>query len=116
MKRIGIITFQKLGNLGADLQAYALAEKLRRMRYAAENIDYLYYKHPRHLGGAMEGATIPVSLKNRLKVALFPIVTALRRPESSKKRRLRKRRFDDWFEKNVCVGKEYRSVKSLVNK
>lgn len=113
MKRIGIITFQKLGNLGADLQAYALAEKLRRMRYAVENIDYLYYKHPRHLGGAMEGATIPVSLKNRLKVALFPIVTALRRPESSKKRRLRKRRFDDWFEKNVCVGKEYRSVKSL---
>lgn len=113
MKRIGIITFQKLGNIGADLQAYALAAKLRHMGYAAENIDYLYYKHPRHVGGTMERATIPVSLKNRLKVALFPIVAALRRPESAKKKRLRKRRFDAWFDKNVRVGQEYRSVKSL---
>lgn len=113
MKRVGIITFQKIGNLGADLQAYALAEKLRRMGYSAENIDYLYYKHPRHVGGKLERATIPVSLKNRFKVALFPLVNALRRPEGIKKRRNRRKYFDVWFNKNVRVGQEYRSVKSL---
>lgn len=113
MKRIGIITFQRIGNYGAELQAYALGAKLRHMGYAAENIDYLYYKHPRHISSAMERPTIPVSFKNRLKILLFPLVAALRNRESPKTKRTRKIRFNDWFVKNVSVGREYRSVMSL---
>ena len=113
MKRIGIITFQRIGNYGAELQAYALGAKLRHMGYAAENIDYLYYKHPRHISSAMERPTIPVTFKNRLKILLFPMVAALRNRESQRTKRARKIRFNDWFTKNVCVGREYRSVMSL---
>lgn len=113
MKRIGIITFQRIGNYGAELQAYALGAKLRHMGYAAENIDYLYYKHPRHISSAMERPTIPVTFKNRLKILLFPLVAALRNRESQRTKRARMIRFNDWFTKNVCVGREYRSVMSL---
>jgi len=113
VKRIGIITFQRIGNYGAELQAYALGAKLRHMGYAAENIDYLYYKHPRHISSAMERPTIPVTFKNRLKILLFPLVAALRNRESQRTKRARMIRFNDWFTKNVCVGREYRSVMSL---
>ena len=67
MKRIGIITIQKCDNYGADLQAYALQAKLRLMGYDAENIDYLFYKHPRHQCGKMEKPVLPISCKNRIK-------------------------------------------------
>lgn len=36
--RIGIITIQKCGNYGADLQAYALGAKLRSMGCYSENL------------------------------------------------------------------------------
>jgi len=52
--KVGVITIQKCDNFGADLQAYALQRKLQLMGYDAENIDYLFYKHPRHQGGRGE--------------------------------------------------------------
>jgi len=113
MKRVGIITIQKCNNFGADLQAYALGAKLRLMGYDAENIDYLFYKHPRHLGGCMEKPVLPISLKNRIKEFLFPILVWLRGLRNRRLRRDCARRFEDWFKANVKVGREYRSVKSL---
>ena len=76
--KIGIITIQKCNNYGADLQAYALGAKLRSMGYDAENIDYLFYKHPRHQGGKLERPTLPISLKNRIKEILSPIIATLK--------------------------------------
>ena len=61
----------------------------------------------------MERPTIPVTFKNRLKILLFPLVAALRNRESQRTKRARMIRFNDWFTKNVCVGREYRSVMSL---
>ena len=113
MKRIGIITIQKCGNYGADLQAYALGAKLREMGYVAENIDYLFYKHPRHLGGEMENPVLPVSWKNRIKECLFPIVVRMKDLRKGPAAKERQRRFNEWFKNNVLVGREYRSVKSL---
>ena len=113
MTRVGIITIQKCDNYGADLQAYALGAKLRSMGYDAENIDYLFYKHPRHLGGRGERPVLPISIKNKIKEFLFPIVTKLKSLKNRVARAERHRRFDAWFNMNVKVGREYRSVKSL---
>lgn len=113
MKRVGIITIQKCDNFGADLQAYALGAKLRSMGYDAENIDYLFYKHPRHLGGRGERPVLPISIKNKVKEFLFPVVTRLRGLKNRGARAERHRRFDAWFIANVKVGREYRSVQSL---
>lgn len=114
MKRIGIITIQKCDNFGADLQAYALGEKLRSMGYDAENIDYLFYKHPWHSkSGGMEKPVLPISLVNKVKENLFPVLQAIKGKRNSGAIRERHRRFDEWFRRNVKVGREYRSVKSL---
>lgn len=114
MTRIGIITIQKCDNFGADLQAYALGVKLRMMGYDAENIDYLFYKHSRHLkSGGMENPVLPISLVNKIKERLFPILNAIRGIRNAAIAHERQRRFDAWFERNVKVGREYRSVKSL---
>ena len=111
--RIGIITIQRCDNFGADLQAYALGAKLRSMGYDAENIDYLFYKHFRHQGGKMEKPVLPISFKNHVKELLFPVVSVLRGFRNRKRLTERHRRFDVWFEKNVKVGQEYRSVERL---
>ena len=114
MKRVGIITIQKCDNFGADLQAYALGAKLRSMGYDAENIDYLFYKHPRHSkSGGMEKPVLPISLVNKVKEKLFPILQMIRGVRNSGAVRERHQRFEDWFRQNVKVGREYRSVKSL---
>lgn len=113
MKRIGIITIQKCDNYGADLQAYALQAKLRLMGYDAENIDYLFYKHPRHQCGKKEKPVLPISFKNRIKERLFPIVAWVRSFKSWQIGAERHRRFEKWFKKNVKTGVEYRSVDSL---
>ena len=113
MMRVGIITIQKCDNFGADLQAYALGAKLRSMGYDAENIDYLFYKHPRHLGGRGECPVLPISIKNKIKEFLFPIVMRQKSLKNRVARAERHRRFDAWFNANVKVGREYRSVKSL---
>ena len=114
MKRIGIITIQKCDNFGADLQAYALGAKLRGLGYDAENIDYLFYKHPRHSkSGGMEKPVLPISLVNKIKEKLFPVLQVIKGKRNSGAIRERHQRFDEWFRQNVKVGREYRSVKSL---
>ena len=42
MKKIGIITILNVNNYGAELQAFSLQYKLRKMGYQAEIINYLY--------------------------------------------------------------------------
>lgn len=113
MKRIGIITIQKCNNFGADLQAYALGAKLRSMGYDAENIDYLFYKNPRHRGGKLDRPVLPISLKNRVKEALFPVLARVKGFRNNRRQLKRSERFSSWFAANVKTGREYRSVKSL---
>ena len=113
MKRVGIITIQKCNNYGADLQAYALGAKLSSLGYDAENIDYLFYKHPRHQGGKLEKPVLPISMKNRIKEFLFPIIASFKGLRNKCVTMERNKRFDEWFSRNVKVGREYRSVKSL---
>lgn len=118
MKRIGIITIQKCDNFGADLQAYALGAKLRSMGYDAENIDYLFYKHPRHQKGTGENPVIRLTLVNRIKERLFPFVEKLRRLRhggwAARKAQVQRAvRFAEWFKQNLPSSREYRSVSAL---
>lgn len=110
MKRIGIITFQKCGNFGADLQAYALCHKLRKLGYDAENIDYLHCTHPRHINNRASRPVLPMSIKNILKARLFPLIKLIREGRSHKQRGLC---FEKWFHDNVITSKEYRDAASL---
>lgn len=111
--KIGIITIQKCDNFGADLQAYALQKKLQLMGYDAENIDYLFYKNPRHQKRAGEKPIFKLSLVNRLKEKIFPLVVGLRNLRHWGKMAKRRARFEAWFKAHVRCGKEYRSVRSL---
>lgn len=111
--RIGIITIQKCDNFGADLQAYALGAKLRSLGYDAENIDYLFYKHPRHEDGKGEKPIFKLSIVNRAKEFLFPIVSALKNLNRRSIIKARRARFAAWTNRYLRCGSEYRSVASL---
>lgn len=111
--RIGIITIQKCDNFGADLQAYALGAKLRSLGYEAENIDYLFYKHPRHVGGTGEKPIFRLPPVTWVKERLFPTVSAVRNLRRRETVRARSARFSAWAEAHLKCGGEYRSVASL---
>lgn len=111
--KIGIITIQKCNNFGADLQAYALGAKLRNLGYDAENIDYLFYKHPRHINSKREKPIFKLSIVNRVKELLFPIVERVRNFKHRKAMTIRAAKFSAWTDKHLKCGSEYRSVDSL---
>lgn len=111
--KIGIITIQKCDNFGADLQAYALGAKLRSLGYDAENIDYLFYKHPRHQKGRDEAPIFKMSLKSRIKERIGPLFSRIRRLRNGGDNAKRKELFREFFSQNIPCGREYRSVKSL---
>src|SRR5574344_508511 len=113
MKKIGIITIQKCDNFGADLQAYALGAKLRGRGFEAENIDYLFYKHPGHLSGKGENPIFKLSFVNRVKEFLFPILAGLKCLKRRKAMASRHAKFASWTDRHLKCGPEYRSVASL---
>lgn len=111
--KIGIITIQKCNNFGADLQAFALQKKLQLMGYEAENIDYVFYKNPRHLKGRGDRPVLRLSVVNLIKEALFPILERVRNFKKRRAMSIRAIKFDAWIVKNVRQSPEYRSVASL---
>ena len=113
MKRIGIITIQKCDNFGADLQAYALGAKLRSMGYDAENIDYLFYKHPGFRKTRQSRPIFKLSLINRIKEWLLPKITVLKRMRHRYGVEERAHAFEQFFHANVPVSKQYQTIDDL---
>lgn len=103
--KIGIITIQKCNNFGAELQAYALQRKLQLMGYEAENIDYLFYKHPEHRKTKRSKPILKLSIVNRIKEFLLPIL----RPSKPN------RKFDAFVETNIRLSRKYVSIDELYN-
>ena len=64
--KIGIITIVRVNNYGAELQAYATQKVLRDLGYEAEIIDYLFYKHPRHIATKESTPLFKTSFKEKL--------------------------------------------------
>lgn len=113
MKKIGIITIQKCDNFGADLQAYALGAKLRSLGYDAENIDYLFYKHPRHKKTCASRPSFKLSAINRLKEWLLPKINAVRGLRRRGDEAARCAKFAAFFEANVRASRSYRTIDDL---
>lgn len=110
--RIGIITFQRVGNYGAELQAYALQTRLNQMGYTAENIDYLYYRHPRFQVTPRAKAVHALSPVTRLKATLFPVFSKLRALRHRALSRERVRLFES-FDAHLRCSREYRTIDEL---
>lgn len=78
MKKIGIITIVKVNNYGAELQAYALQEKLNLLGYHAEIIDYLFYKNKDYKKEHIANPFYAYPLKMRIKEFFEPIYNNIR--------------------------------------
>lgn len=111
--RIGIITIQKCDNFGSDLQAFALQRKMQMLGYDAENIDYLFYKNPRHKKTRMARPTFRVSLKNKVKEFLYPKKQRLLQLLHLKEYSNRCKQFDRFIRDNVRLSREYRTIDDL---
>lgn len=113
--KIGIITIHNVNNYGAELQCCALYRKLRALGYDAEVINYLFGIHPNHIFDG-EKRTVPISIKQIVKVKLLPVVQNLFCFFYKNNKRIRNQRFDDFHASfNRLTDTVYPSVKSLYN-
>lgn len=113
--KIGIITIQNVNNYGAELQSCALCRKLRALGHDAEVINYLFGIHPEHIFDG-EKRTVPISVRQIIKIKLLPIVQNLFCLFYKKNKRIRNQRFNDFHASyNHLTEKVYPSVKSLYN-
>lgn len=111
--KIGILTIHSVNNYGAELQCCALYRKLKNMGYDAEVINYLFGIHYDH-DFRGEKLTVPISLKQKIKVKLLPIVQDLFCLFYQKNKAIRNQRFDEFHTKyNNLTKTVYPSVRSL---
>jgi hypothetical protein len=113
MKKTGIITILNVNNYGAELQAFALHQKLKLMGYENEIINYLYYKNPDYKKELASNPLIKTSGKNKLKDLALKWIdkySAIKYPQIAK---VRKQRFDDFHAKHTAVSKTYQSYSEL---
>lgn len=111
--KVGILTILNVNNYGAELQCCALYRKLQQLGYDAEVINYLFGIHPEHVFDG-EKRSVPIPLKQLIKVKLLPVVQNMFCLFHQKNKRLRNKRFDEFHAKyNHLTSTVYPSVKSL---
>lgn len=111
--KIGILTIHSVNNYGAELQCCALYRKLQKMGYDAEVINFLFGIHHDH-DFTGEKLTVPISMKQKLKVKLLPIVQDMFCLFYQKNKALRNKRFDEFHATyNNLTKTVYPSVCSL---
>lgn len=117
MKKIGIITISRTNNYGAELQAYSTQKKLRLIGYEAELIDYVYYKHKRHIESPASRPDINFQKSDRVKhFFLYRMVSPVVEDFGSlfiKKISLRKKNFHNFHKQNTKFSNEYRKYEDL---
>lgn len=111
--KLGIITYQKVNNYGADLQAYALQAKLKQLGYDAENIDYLHYKHPHFKSTRKSKRILPLPLVTRIKAKLFPYVTKIKEFKNAARAKARAKLFENFETEFISCTKEYQTIDEL---
>ncbi|ACU90626.1 polysaccharide pyruvyl transferase family protein [Desulfomicrobium baculatum] len=94
MIKIGILTIVKVNNYGAELQAFALQYKLNNLGYNAELIDYLFYKNKYYKFSNKSLPIFKISLKNKLKEKLLPLLEIVRSYKYRKNKKIREQKFD----------------------
>lgn len=113
MKKIGIVTILKTNNYGAELQAYATQEALKKMGYKAEIIDYLFYKNPKHVQTDKSKPVFLFSTKKRLAEWLYPIMEKIKSFSHQKDNKIRIKRFDEFHLQNTSQSKTFQTIDAL---
>lgn len=112
-KKIGIITILKVGNYGAELQAYATQAILKKLGYDAEIIDYLFYKHPHHKKTKRSTPILPFTLSAKLKEWFYPKLSKLKSFRYKDSLKKREERFSQFHIENTSMSTTYRSIDEL---
>jgi len=105
MKKIGILTFHRPHNYGANLQAYALQEKLENLGYDTKIIDYR--------NDILEKSTkiIKVNLKDvKIKGIIKQLITNI---IFLPKNFLRKKNFEKFQKEHYNLSIKYRTIEEL---
>lgn len=125
MIKIGIVTFVKADNYGAELQAYALQKKLNMMGYDAEVLDLEKEQ------GVMSSSkkNIYISLKNRIRYYGFwrgcnkfiqAVLETLSERQANKNNqeqiKAKHKIFEHFFENKIKHSPEYIKLNDLANK
>ena len=119
--KIGIVTYVKCDNYGAELQAYALQWKLNKLGYDAEVIDL--QKIEKDL--ASNASSIVPAIVNRFKIlgwkapwSIFKLaINVLRRKVTAQKNenniKLKHRLFIDFFENYIRHSKKHYTIEEI---
>ncbi|MFB6320159.1 polysaccharide pyruvyl transferase family protein [Saccharicrinis sp. FJH54] len=94
MKKIGIITIVKVNNYGAELQAFALQQKLNDLGYNAELIDFLYYKHKNYERTSLSKPWIKLGVKKKIQELIYPLIIKIKTIKYLKPSKERNKKFD----------------------
>lgn len=113
---IGIITILKVNNYGAELQAFALCEKLNRSGLNSEIIDYPYYKNPRHIKTKLSKPYFKLTLIQRFKELFFPYLNAFKSIPYLKAKKIRDSKFHSFHEEFTPISPEFRKAEQLFSK
>lgn len=119
MRKIGIITIEKVNNYGAELQSFALQKKIEQLGFKVEIIDYLYYKNWRFKDSRLSRPFIPMNGKEKLqywvKYRLINFLIDKVLPIFHKATQNRNTRFAKFHALNTPFSREYSSMDSLYN-
>lgn len=113
MANVGIITILKVGNYGAELQAFALQRKLENLGYDAEIIDYTFYKNPEHVAEPGSHPFYPYPFRFKIKEIGLRLRDALQRLRFPRLTSRRKRRFDQFHIENTRLSRTFRRLSEL---
>lgn len=116
MKRVGIITIVRVNNYGAELQAYATQEALRKQGYDAEIIDYLFYKNKGHKRTKSSRPTFKMPLKKHMAEWLYPKLARLKALlQRNKLMKVRAENFEKFHQANTHFSQTYHSYDELLS-
>ncbi|WP_455674290.1 polysaccharide pyruvyl transferase family protein [Phocaeicola sp.] len=119
MKKIGIITIDKVNNYGAELQAFALQKKLEILGFQSEIIDYTYYKNWRFKDTKDSTPIVAMNFNQKLsywvkyRFVAFLIDNIL--PLFNKSIKNRIRHFSEFHHQHTKFSKEFNSMPLLYN-
>lgn len=95
-KKIGIVTILSVNNYGAELQAFALQNKLNSMGYNAQIIDYLFYKNPNFKATKKSKSFVKLGFKQQLKEKFYPYYKSIKSIPYRNQKLIRDNKFENF--------------------
>lgn len=112
-KKAGILTIHHVNNYGAELQAYALQHSIEQLGYDTENINYLFYKHPRFKKTKRSKPFTDLSMLQKVKEWGYPYISYFKSLRYYDSKKVRDSRFESFHQTYSKFSEEYRSIDEL---